>query len=501
MLMGKVIANNVIADWSAYTLIGAGVCALAETKGAAADMKKVVLGLMVAFGLLITISNIGIMYFLAANIESVSVDKIMEGSILESGLGIISLAITVWIGISIYNALEKDEISKLELKIGEYSSIPGQVKRYTKQQFINQIYRVGDISSDYIAKKFEKDKEIPAERYLDMLTIEILVQRIFGVFRAYEDGGKEARIRWCDTGIKRIERYRGKYEKRYNLEKFYLDYREVDFHFFRAKECDISESYRDYKRADKLYSKSIKQYGIQNTFKSGTSEESDYETLKIGAYFVNTIAQCRAMMLKGGEKSQGDEEKRKEVKKFFEDAISKAENGRYKREVYYRNYGCFIENIDNTLEGKEKAYEQHLAAFSIDKKNSKVYHVLISNLNNRIRKMEGIEMREPEKGREIPLPERTFAGVDKENVKHLSREMEDYLDMAIQCFPEECAKWYAFFAYRKIYEWCIGDTEEKKKYLLSMKKDIERIEHLRGDTALCKVVKAEVGDLENTIKK
>ena len=37
--------------------------------------------------------------------------------------------------------------------------------------------------------------------------------------------------------------------------------------------------------------------------------------------------------------------------------------------------------------------------------------------------------------------------------KCLSREMEDYLDVAIQCFPEECAKWYAFSAYRKIYEW------------------------------------------------
>lgn len=460
-------------------------------------MKKVVLGLMVVFGLLITISNIGIMYFLAANVESVPVDKIMEGSILESGLGIISLAITVWIGISIYNALEKDEISKLGLKIDEYSSIPGQVKRYTKQQFINQIYRVGDISSGYIAKKFEKNKEISAERYLDMLTIEILVQRIFGVFRAYEDGGKEARIRWCDTGIKRIERYRGKYGKRYDLEKFYLDYREADFHFFRAKESGTGESYRDYKRAEELYCKAIKQYGIlHNIFKSGTSEDSDCETLRVEAYCANTIAQCRAMMLKGGEKFQEDKE-RKEVKVLFESAISKAENGRNKREVYYRNYGCFIENTDNTLEGKEKAYEQYLEALSIDKKNPKIYHVLIANLNNRIRQMEGIGMRKPEKGREIPLSERSFTGVDKEKVKCLSREMEDYLDVAIQCFPEECAKWYAFSAYRKIYEWCVGDAAEKKRYLLSMKKDIERIEHLRGDTALCKVVKAEVKDLEN----
>lgn len=458
-------------------------------------MKKVVLGVMVAFGFLITISNIGITYFLAANMESAPVDKIMEGSILESGLSIISLAITVWIGISIYNALEKDEISKLELKIGEYSSISEQVKRYTKQQFINQIYRVGDISSGYIAKKFEKDEEIPAERYLDMLPIEVLVQRIFGVFIAYEDGGKEARIRWCDTGLKRIERYRGKYEERYNLEKFYLDYREGDFHFFRAKECDASEGYRDYKKAEELYRKVIEQYNSFGAFEGGTSEESDYEALKIEVYSENSIAQCRAMMLKGGKGVQGDKE-REEVKDIFERAISKAEKGRYKREVYYRNYGCFIENIDNTLEGKEEAYKQYLEAFSIDKKNPKIYHVLISNLNSRIRQMVGIEMRGPEQGRKTPLPERSFAGVDKEKVKRLSREMEDYLDVAIQCFPEECAKWYAFSAYRKIYEWCIGDTEEKKKYLLSMDKDIERIEHLRGDTALCKVVKDEVEDLK-----
>lgn len=50
------------------------------------------------------------------------------------------------------------------------------------------------------------------------------------------------------------------------------------------------------------------------------------------------------------------------------------------RETYYRNYGCFIENMGESIKDLEEAYSQYKRVFYISSKEDKTYYVIISNL-------------------------------------------------------------------------------------------------------------------------
>ena len=66
------------------------------------------------------------------------------------GLTMISMAICVWLGITIYNTLERNELAELKSTIEKYSPLSGQVREYTKKQLVNQIYKTGDKSKKII---------------------------------------------------------------------------------------------------------------------------------------------------------------------------------------------------------------------------------------------------------------------------------------------------------------------------------------------------------------
>lgn len=463
-------------------------------------MKNLVFAIMVILGVLLVVTDIGVTILLLTNVSQENVDKIIEGTIMTNGLTIITLAITVWMGISIYNAIGKNEIEELKTTLEKYSPLSEQVKEYTKQQLVNQMYRLGDISCDYLAKCFEKNEDIPMERYADLLVIDILLQN---VYEARTDDVKEQRINWAYVGIEKINKYKGKFKKQCELEKIYLNYREADFWFFIAGSCKEKEKISAYKKAKNIYVKAVRDFEIPLTLEEQNIATVDDEKKKIAAYFANAIAQCSANIINENMRKEECEKLREETKRYYEFALENAKDG-VEREVYYRNYGCFIENTACDSKDMEKAYEEYKKAFSLGPREHNVYHVLISNLNKRIRSELAIEMRTPQNNRNISLFEQSFNISDnKEKALGLIDEMEIYIAMAIKKFPDE-PQWYAFSIYRKIYKICMknaSDVNVWKKNLKSLKKDATRIEILKGKQALCAVAKAEVADIEEYCSK
>lgn len=460
-------------------------------------MKKIVLVIMVILGLVIVISNIGVTYFILTSATIYSVEKSIEGTIITNGLTIISLAITVWLGISIYNAIGKNEIAELKSALEKYSPLSEQVRGYTKQQLVNQMYKTGDISCDYIAKCFDKDTDIPVERYADLLTIDILLQKAHD---ARDLSEKAQRSKWSYTGIEKINRYKGKFKKRYKLEDSYLNYREADFWFYIGACCQDDKRYDAYKRAKNLFVNSLNDFGISLPLDQELSMMMDEESLRLSVYFANAIGQCLANM----ENQQSTEETepnnlRSEARKYLEFAV-KYSRISGEREVYYRNYGCFIENMAESIKDLEEAYGQYKKAFYVSSDESNTYYVLISNLNKRIRTMLGIEERTPKTNRKEALYVMSFAEVeDKEKIVELIEEMEAFINLATRVIPNN-ASWYAFSVYRKLYKLCVRDhlgSSQSKKYLHAMKQDVAKIKLLNGQSALCIVAQMEVNDIEN----
>lgn len=456
-------------------------------------MKKIVLGIMIIFGLTMVVSNIVVMYFLLTDVVYIDAAKAIEGTMMTSGLTIISLAITVWLGISIYNAIGKNEIEELKATIETYSPLSEQVREYTKHQLVNQMYKTGDISCDYLAKHFERNDDIPMERYADLLVIDILLQK---TYEAKAEDVKMRRLKWAHTGIEKINRYKGKFKKRCELENYYLNYREADFWFWVGGSCEGNKRIDAYKKAKDLFFKSVEDFKIPLTINQADLVTIDEETIRISVYFANAIGQCLVNIM--NKNAEGYENLKMEAKKYFEFAIN---NSMYcgEREVYYRNYGCFIENTACNIAGIEKAYEQYKKAFFVNSNGYEVYYVIISNLNKRLRAMLNIEIRTPQKNRTISIFELSGDEMDnREKISALIDEMKFFIDMAVHLFPENPC-WYAFSIYRKIYKICIRNTRrvsDWKKILKSIKQDVTRIEMLQGKSPLCVVAKMEVADIE-----
>ena len=90
-------------------------------------MKKIVLCVMVLLGLTVVLSNVWITQFLFLDAKGIILEAAIEGSIISNGLAIVSLAVTVWLGISIYNIIEKKEIQELKMSVEKYSPLSQQM--------------------------------------------------------------------------------------------------------------------------------------------------------------------------------------------------------------------------------------------------------------------------------------------------------------------------------------------------------------------------------------
>lgn len=455
-------------------------------------MKKIVIVTMTFLGLIVVVSNVCSIVFLFMNVTEINAATVAEGAIITNGLTIISLAATVWIGISIYNAIEKKEFEKIKEEVSHYSSLSNQVQENTRKQLVNQMYKTGDVTCDYIAKCFDKDTEISDNRYVDLLTIDILLHR------AYVEQNAAKRAIWSRVGIEKIDKYKGKFTDRCGLENSYLNYREADFLFYIADICTGEERFNTYEHAKDLFIKSAKCMKVSFKDNNDIFNEEERELRILAVYFANAIGQCYAnMMLAKSMSKELFNEMKIHANKYLEYAVR---NSVFcgEREVYYRNYGCFIENTASNIQDLEKAYEQYKKAFCIDSTQRNIYYVLISNLNKRIRDMLKVEIRTPQKNREVPIYLHKFNEIEnKDKIVELINEMKVYIEFAIDRYPDD-PSWYAFSIYRRIYKMCIYTSFEKlkeDKHLWNIKNDMIKVEMLGGQSNLCKVAKLEVADL------
>lgn len=173
-------------------------------------MKKHVVKISAIFAILIFVCNMIVLAFLCINAAEIDEKSAVDGMIITNGLTIISLAVTVWLGISIYNSIEKKEFAdikeeffKVKPTIETYSQLSNEVKEYTKQQLVNQMYKTGDISCDYIAKCFDKDESGMSTHFLDYKG------RILDL-RVAEKGAREEKEKAILKGDKEAEK---KWEK------------------------------------------------------------------------------------------------------------------------------------------------------------------------------------------------------------------------------------------------------------------------------------------------
>lgn len=458
-------------------------------------MKKLVVILMIVLGSIVSISNIFYSYSVYKGWGHVGNGT--EG-IISNGLTIVTLAVTVWMGITIYNTVEKNEIEDLKDTIKDYSPLSDKVKEYAKQQLLNQLYKTGEISSDYLAKKFSEDEEIPIERYSDILTIDILMEKLY-VNSA--NVSVQQKREWADAGIQMINKYKGRHKKRYDLERYYLDYREGDFYFYLGNSMKVKDAVDMYSKALRAFTKAVSECHIDINLDMSEFQKLSKKEQRIVVYFANAIGQCQACIM------QSEKEGSERYNAYLDKALTNLQYATQmavycgRREVYYRNYGCFLENTSHDEDERlSQAYEQYKRAFKVDATCVKSYHVIISNLNRRIRNKLGIQARYPHQARTINICDMDFNSIkEKGTISDLIDEMKRYIELAIRLFPTNSI-WYGFLTYCVIYQVCIqqnGCFKNNTEAMKQLKVCADKIKILNGENNLCIVAQDEIDDIKN----
>lgn len=358
-----------------------------------------------------------------------------ETSLLASGIAIIAIAIAVWAGLNITNAIEREKLKKLENHIDELDK-----KSNTFNDIIsegNNIYR-NSLIQELLKKSDYPTEKYFAEKFADMddceLTQNLLeIEQIFNeVFNLHESSYKEDSIlkNFVEKGKKIIKYIR---EKQYykesindNIKKIielYLDYREATFNFYSGYCRKGVERYTEFLNAIKIimekcwnvfglpglnykkdFEKIISDIEYKENFEKSMSkilqDNIKNETKRMAIFLANTIGEAYSKIaedykeLINKDDSNGFKITLNDIKEcalkaifYCSYAVKSSEDDAKKREVYYRNLGCAYERYDRILASINKKTMSIEYASLIVESYSKALHIAINNtkeINDRI---------------------------------------------------------------------------------------------------------------------
>lgn len=320
--------------------------------------------------------------------------------LLEFGLAIIAIAVSVWIGLNIYNVIAKDDLVTLENQIADLKTVEERLK--TTQLNQNAAVRSLLLSSlmktqaDEMSVLFiDRISELRLEGLDSALLSEMLLieesfaniadgykKRNRAVIEKFYAAGKD----YCQQFREALDRNSESLEELGTLYfyKAYLFFRRADFNFYysirpsnppdRSKTnamrryCELlSESIEDYNRVSNLLDESLPG-GIPKRIKSymdnsiGYSYYQKYSYLKAPGDIEAAKEYCRMACYPDGEDS------------FAQSDYDKS----FARSIYYRNYAYCINSIVPGIDGIHAALLHLQRSLELDYRDSKAHFNLAS---------------------------------------------------------------------------------------------------------------------------
>lgn len=345
----------------------------------------------------------------------ISFDTAVESSLLTTGMGVISLAIAVWTGLNIVNAISRKEVDILKTKtediqnkFEELGVIYSNIREINKNEFLEKLLKTdSDLMSRYFYKKF-KDITCSPDIFYQLTLIEQLFAQIYHMHT--NENANDSYVQDITQEMKReIEKTliyieKAEQSKKENLKdiKNYLNFRKAEGLFYRGYTLDVKN---DRDEICEVYEQAIEEYlnlakEFITNFSSLTSEDTSGEILckeyELFSYYTNTIGEAYSKIIQNCPKHKDIDKMAKKAEKYCKLAIQCAENHNCSKEIYYRNLGCAYERIENAkktkfLYSKEiiynyyKAFKLTINQTQISKEHMrKVYHTYLSYLNKYI---------------------------------------------------------------------------------------------------------------------
>lgn len=337
------------------------------------------------------------------NIDYVSDEMDLPSTViflLEFGLAIIAIAVSVWIGLNIYNVIAKDDLVTLESQIADLKTVEERLKTTQRNQnaavrslLLSSLMKTqtDEMSVLFIDSISELRLEVLDSALLsEMLLIEesfanivdgynkrnrAVIEKFYVAGKGYCQQFREA----LDRDAKQLEEMGILY-----FYKSYLFFRRADFNFYYSirpsnppnrnqanairKYCELlSESIEDYNRVLSLLSASLPD-GVPKRIKSymdnsmGYSYYQKYDYLKAPGDIEAAKKYCYIACYPDGE-----------------DAFDQPDYDRsFTRSVYYRNYAHCINSVMPGITGVRAALPHFRRSLELDYRDSKAHFNLAS---------------------------------------------------------------------------------------------------------------------------
>ncbi|MBQ4129140.1 MAG: hypothetical protein IJD68_05160 [Ruminococcus sp.] len=420
-----------------------------------AKKKNRILTTVGIFCVICVLAIIGINCYIVTHIPSQAEipDSVYSSTLLSDGLAIISIAISVWAGLNIANAVERKELDatdakikradkkikqldeenqKLEKDSENLKAIVNPLLESTKSvqhslsfMFENELIKtIKDSSTLFFYNKFtslsEEEKEKTYSKYYpDIVIVEQTFVRLYDTHSSKQS--KDILLeKFADKGIQNIEALLDNWGSEVpDLIIHYLKYRKAEFLYYSGYITANPQKYYDsFIGAAEIYIKLQSEFNawtptytpkakVPDNIKDGYDKTlSTYMANSIGdAYsrFILYAKPSKSVVTKDG--TLLTTEKIIEIGKkgvFFCSCAAKWANPKKNQEVYYRNLGCAYERLEKhenhigkyhneIIFNYSRAFEEIINYDTYSYRIQSVYYTLIQYLKKYLDKTLGID--------------------------------------------------------------------------------------------------------------
>ena len=280
------------------------------------DESRLLVIIIIIAVVIISLTNIVVLVFLIRNNGDLSSQDIIASELLNNGLSIIGIAISVWAGLNIIQLLGKNRLNEI---IKQHTQFEAERRELYKKEFLNELKLQDRATSQYFCRRFrnatDKVDNIPASVYYRLYVLEINYENVYSkqaeTIRKFDEFNRMTLSSEISGIIREISDF-GLCEENYKVIIEYLKSRiaELNFNFgYDDSEDFILESIHCFKNTiieyENIYHIGIKpQTDKKNMFDGNNVSQNLYTIIKQSvdrdlskryvAHVINTIAESHS---------------------------------------------------------------------------------------------------------------------------------------------------------------------------------------------------------------
>lgn len=372
--------------------------------------------------------------------------SLIEADFINSGLAILAIAVSVWIGLNIYNNCKE---SYLERQLEELKDKHLKVeKEYQKQIFLNEIEQTEGMYelSHYFRKAFQNSEAIGKDDYEEFYEIE----KIFGkCVKAYESQ---------DYGISRVYAEELRNMVRKKMENNTGEKWSIGDMYLRLRLSDAMYYHADKDQEELLESVKIYEEAMKHI------EKTDNEFV---GYMENTIGYTYSKLYLNSHSEEEKEGYGKKAEKYLSHVYEKNHKGRY-----LQNLGAYYENL-NTVDSYKEALNKYYEALEVTNVDKKIYNLLGAVMLKIVENKMGINDRFKNK---ILLF--SFDRTDDQEIRNYILDAYSWLHLSVSATPKLINAHYNLAKAALYYAMFVADEDERKALLKEAELSIRTAENM-----------------------